>query len=177
MKTKKETAKKTKVTTKKKAVPTGRQVASKVRTKAAVKKVIKKIKTAAPPKRAVKKHRTIAASIFSRKRPAIISKLIEIGRTEITFNPKRVTYMLLALALGILIAGFVLGFLEMIYLKNSLKFGMIPLTHQFLGMQLFLLPAVYVLIFGAGVVFGTWLGFWGWRVVYIEHHHRIFRNK
>jgi uncharacterized membrane protein YdjX (TVP38/TMEM64 family) len=84
--------------------------------------------------------------------------------------------MILSLTVGILSAGFVLGLMEMVYIKNTLKMGASPIVHQFLGMQLFLLPIIYILIFAAGLSFGTWLGFWGWRVVYVERRHRMYRN-
>ncbi|MDD5396738.1 MAG: hypothetical protein PHW24_01615 [Candidatus Moranbacteria bacterium] len=160
MKTKKEIAKKTKAAPKKKEV---KKVASKVRTVSAVKKVVKKTKVAAAPKkRAVKKIKTM---------PAL---KLKVKKNQ---NFKRFTYMVLSLVLGTLIAGTALGFLEMVYIKNSLRMGGQPILHPFLGAQLFFFPAVYVLIFGAGLSFGAWLGFWGWRVVYVEHRHRMFQKK
>lgn len=168
-KIKKEITKKTKTAPKKKVI-------AKVRTVSAVKKVVKKIKTADAPKRKIKKTKTIAAPIRSHKKSAILASLIKLGRTEIKFNLKRVTYMILALSVGILSAGFLLGLLEMVYLKNSLNAGVVPVAHKFLGMHLFLFPIVYVLIFGMGLLLGAWLGFWGWRVVYIERRHRMFRK-
>lgn len=176
MKIKKEITKKIKIAPKKKAMAAGKKVASKVRTVSATKKVVKKTKIAGAPKRKIKKTKTIAASKFSYEKMLADSSLMKLGRKEIKFNLKRVTYVVLSLVVGILISGFVVGLLEMIYLKNSLKLGVFPSSHEFLGMHLFLFPAVYVTMFVAGLVFGAWLGSWGWRVVYIEKRHRMFQR-
>jgi hypothetical protein len=168
MKTKKEIVKKVKVTPKKKVI-------ARVRTVSAVKKVVKKTKTAAAPKKTIKKTKTMAApKLLHAKTLASNSQARQ--KRIIMYRLKRLTYMIMALAVGILSAGFLLGLMERIYLENSFKLGTNPITHQFLGMQLFLLPVVYVLIFGAGIAFGAWLGFWGWRMVYIEHRHRMYRK-
>lgn len=90
---------------------------------------------------------------------------------------KRVFYMFLSLVVGILSAGFVSGLLEKVYLEKILQEGGVPSSHMFFGTTLFLEPIAYVLIFGAGIAFGIWLGFWGWRVVYIEHRHRMYQKK
>lgn len=159
MKTKKETAKKTKV-------------ASKVRTVS----LIKKSKTAVISKHVGKKSKTIAASkLLKTKTLSDFSPAKQ--KIIIMYRLKRLTYMILAILLGMLSAGFMLGILEQVYLANSSRAGMNPATHQFLGMHLFLLPIVYVLIFGAGIYLGAWLGFWGWRMVYIEHRHPSFQKK
>jgi hypothetical protein len=157
MKTKKEITKKTKAIKSKKTSTT--------RSISATKKVVKKTKTA--PHR---KTKTIAASKTG-------SALMRLARKEVRFNAKRITYMVLSLVVGFLSAGFVAGLLELVYLKNIYKLGIAPVTHNFLGLDLFLFPAFYLIIFGAGILLGTWLGFWGWRVVYIEHKHRMFHKK
>ncbi|MEI7890996.1 MAG: hypothetical protein WCI36_03415 [bacterium] len=169
MKIKKQAPKKTKTVPKKKVV-------SKVRTVTLTKKVVKKTKTAPVAKAALKKHKTIAAiRIDSRKEVTSVFSTSE--KRELRHSLKRWTYMVLALTVGILSAGFVTGILEKIYIENNLRMGHELLTHQFLGMSMFLLPVAYIVIFGIGICFGIWLGFWGWRVVYIEHNHRIFRKK
>lgn len=148
----------------------------KVATKVAVKKNSKKTKTAIVLKKIIKKPKAIAAQKVL-KHEALISESSAKMKRKVIYRTKRLVYMIMAVALGILSAGFVLGVIEKVYLQNSFRMGVNPVTHHFLGMQLFLLPIVYVLIFFSGLCFGTWLGFWGWRIVYIEHNHRIFRKK
>lgn len=169
MKIKKEAVKKIKAAPNKKVV-------AKVRTVSATKKVVKKTKVVAAPKRTIKKTKTIASSKKIHVN-TLTNKASTKPTRKIMWRLKRITYMILALVVGALSAGILLGFIEKIYLKNILNIGRIPVAHQFLGMQLFLFPTVYVLIFGAGLCFGAWLGFWGWRVVYVEHRHRMFQKK
>lgn len=152
-----------------------KKAAAKVKTLTAAKKVIKKTKTAPVAKKTAKIVKTIAAPKLVHEKTKISmndAALLKRARHII----KRSTYMLLALILGILSAGFLIGLLEKIYIENSFKMGSTPMVHQFLGMNLFLLPMAYILIFGAGLIFGAWLGFWGWRVVYIERRHRMFQK-
>ncbi len=169
MKIQKETTKKTKAVAKKKTV-------SKVRTLSATKKVVKKTKTAAPLKRTSRKSKTIAAPMLSHGR-VLTGESVARRKRVVIYRMKRLSYMFLSLTLGILSAGFMVGLLEKIYIENSFKTGVVPDMHPFMGMQLFFLPIFYILIFGAGLILGAWLGFWGWRVVYIEHRHRMFQKK
>lgn len=172
MKTKKEISKRVVKKITKKVTPKKKET-SKVLTVASLKKNAKKTKMAAAPKMirqlADKKTKTIAAPM----------KLQSIARRNriIAYRAKRLLYMVLSVTLGALIASFVLGFVELIYLRGVFRMGAIPVSHQFLGMNLFIEPTFFVLIFGLGVALGVWLGFWGWRVVYIEKRHRMFRGK
>ncbi|KKP98175.1 MAG: hypothetical protein US25_C0006G0016 [Candidatus Moranbacteria bacterium GW2011_GWE1_36_7] len=157
-----------------------KNIKSSVHTVSAVKRVVKKTKLATTQKKketTIKKAKTIAASKLPGNKKTVIDYLVKLGRKEIRVDIKRIAYMLLSLLVGILSAGFLLGILEKIYIENSLKTGLFPPTHQFLGMHLFLLPSAYVAIFLSGLIFGVWLGLWGWRVVYIEHRHRIYQKK
>jgi hypothetical protein len=152
-----------------------KKTAAKVKTLSAAKKVVKKTKTASVAKKTNKIVKTIAAPKLAQGKS--FTDLSDAAlRKRAKHIIKRSTYMLLALIVGILSAGFVIGLLEKIYIENSFKMGATPMTHQFLGMNLFLLPIAYILIFAAGLIFGTWLGFWGWRVVYIERRHRMFQK-
>ena|GEM_PF-5247386 len=164
MKTKKEAESKKKVVPKKKVV-------AKIRTVSSVKKVIKKTKTAVAKKKVVRRIKTIAA-------PKVLHKKTsnKFSAAKITYRLKRLTYMILSVMLGLLIAGFLSGLLERTYLENNFNMEVLPTAYQFMGIDLFLAPIAYIVIFAAGFGFGTWIGFWGWRMVYIEHRHRMFKK-
>jgi len=168
MKTKKEISKKSNGASKKKVV-------AKVRTLSAAKKVVKKTKTAVAPKRSIKKNKTIAAKKMLQTKTKASSLARQ--RRIVAYRLKRLTYMILSMVLGFLCAVFVFGLLEMVYVKNSIAAGDGLATHQFLGIEMFLPTVVCITIIVIGLGFGIRLGFWGWRVVYIEHNHRIFRKK
>ncbi|EKE19899.1 MAG: hypothetical protein ACD_8C00088G0001 [uncultured bacterium] len=172
MKIKKETSKKVVKKTTKNATPK-KKVASKVRTVSLTKRVTKEIKTATSKKRVIQAGKQKTRTIAAPKKSESLARRNRI----IAYRAKRLLYMVLSVTLGALIASFVLGFIELIYLKSIFRMGAIPVTHSFLGMQLFVEPIFFVLIFGLGVALGVWLGFWGWRVVYIEKRHRMFQKK
>lgn len=172
MKTKKETSKKVIKKTTKKVAPKKKET-SKVRTVSLIKKSPKETKTATPKKRVIQAGKQKAKTIAASKKSESVARRNRI----IAYRAKRLLYMVLSITLGALIASFVLGFVELIYLKSIFRMGAVPVTHSFLGMQLFVEPIFFVLIFGAGVFSGVWLGFWGWRVVYIEKRHRMFQKK
>lgn len=130
-------------------------------------------------KTVVKKNKT--ALLSKRVDSAKLTKTIfaqpprERKKSDVSF--KRCFYMLLAIVLGILISMVTNSFLELIYLKRHIYSVNFPFSYDFAGFS-FLLP-IYV---GAGllmlgIIFGIWLGIWGWRTVYIEKNHRIFRKK
>lgn len=86
---------------------------------------------------------------------------------------KRTSYILLALMIGILLALCAFGLAEGWWIRHTLAQGLLPESYSFLGMQLnmFLSPWVLASFLLAGILSGLKLGFWGWRVVYIEHRH------
>jgi hypothetical protein len=98
-------------------------------------------------------------------------------KEKTSWGLKRATYMLLSVIIGMLSASLAIGLLETAYINSSLKNEIALEPHHFAGMELLLSPAVYALVFAAGLAAGIRLGFWGWRVVYIEHRHRKFTNK
>lgn len=86
---------------------------------------------------------------------------------------KRIIYILLALAIGILLSLTAFGLAEGWWIRKALSQGLLPESYSFFGMKLnmFLSPWVLAAFLLAGILGGLKLGFWGWRVVYIEHRH------
>lgn len=166
MKTKKEVSKKpiakkknaTKVVAKSKVTP--------VKKMAVKKTVAKKVSTTSLRKKPASKSKTISAS----KKSVHVVKRRSNGLPSF----KRMTYMTFSIILGILLATFLHLFVELVYMRNVMVSEL--RTNYFMGMPSFLPMAVQPLFLIAGVAFGTWLGFWGWRFVYIEKRHRTTRN-
>lgn len=155
MKTKKTAPKKTKTAV------VAKKPAAKSKT-SAVKKVVKVAK-----KKVVKKNKTIPA----------VKKIVQAKKTGSKKEPtiKRVAYMVLSIFLGLLIGEFVHLFIELVYMKKIMAVGGVLKTSYFLGMASFLPMPVEPLFLLAGLLLGIWIGITGWRVVYIEHRHRIFQ--
>lgn len=141
------------------------------------KKVVKKAARVILTKKKVAKSKTIAS--LKRFRGAKLSKPVSSRILKEKKEPmiKRITYMALAIVLGLLIAVIADAFLEMVYLKNSLKMNIFPSAHGFLGFSFYLSLQAELTILLAGLCFGVWVGTWGWQTVYVERKHRIFRKK
>lgn len=171
MKTKKEVSKKTTIVAKKKI--TGKSIAVKSsakKTKTAVKKAA--IKKAAPAKKVaakktVAKHKTLSA-------PKKNVEAKRVGKSKLS-SLKRATYMAFSIVLGLLLGTFVQLFLELVYMKKMMSSNVELQTNYFLGIPSFLPAIAEPFFLLAGLGFGIWLGFWGWRFVYVERRHRTTR--
>lgn len=166
MKTKKEVKKSARVA---KATP-AKKVASKIstsRTRAAeVKRVA--VKSKSVKKASPKKQHTISAV----KKSVGAKKMGERKLSSI----KRSIYMAFSIVLGLLIGTFVQLFVELVYMRKMMSVISSPQVHYFMGIPSYLPSIVQGFFLLAGLAFGIWLGFWGWRFVYIEKRHRSTRN-
>jgi hypothetical protein len=158
--TKKQPPKKTKVVAAKKVVAKTKKVLAakkvvKVATKKAVAKKVKKTK-----------------SMPSLKKGNVVEKISHKKESAL----KRFCYMTLAIILGLLLGTFVHLFVELAYFKKAQETGMdLPVNH-FLGIYSFLPMPFVLMALLAGLVFGIWLGTWGWNMVYVQRRHRMFRK-
>ncbi|KKQ80317.1 MAG: histone protein [Candidatus Moranbacteria bacterium GW2011_GWD2_38_7] len=147
--------------------------AKKIEKKAAVKKTVTKkvvAKKAVVAKKVTKKS---PAKVLKRKTMPAVKKVVEARKTgRRRPSIKRVVYMILSIILGILLGTFVQSFVELVYVKKALMGVGMMQTNYFLGMPSYLPMFVSVIFLLCGLAFGIWLGFWGWRFVYIEHRHR-----
>lgn len=148
--------------------------ASKNKKTVATKKTIKKTAVKMPVKKVVKKSVKKTKTVASIKRHKVSLEKKSSRKKQV--SPKRIAYMLLAIILGLLLGMIVYGFVEMIYLKNAYQSGIEPILYDTNGGSTFLPPVVKSSFMFVGLFFGVWLGFWGWRTVYIEHKHRIFKK-
>lgn len=89
-------------------------------------------------------------------------------------SPKRVLYMFFSMTLGLLMGMIVYSFVEMIQLRNIAQSEISPAFYE--GGGTFSQPVILAFLF-AGLLLGIRLGIWGWRTVYIEHRHRMFKKK
>lgn len=172
MKTKKEVAKKSIGVVKKKVAT--KKVIAKVaasKTKAvSVKKVAVKSKPSAKKVSRIsssKKAKTISAA-------KKVTQVKKVGRNSLTLV-KRFVYMGFSIILGLLIGTFVQLFLELIYMRRMMSVTNDLRVNYFMGMPTYLPVIVQQFFLLAGLAFGIWLGFWGWRFVYIERRHRSTR--
>jgi hypothetical protein len=162
MKTKKTTA-----SEKKTAV-----VSKKTKSKAATKR-LKKIslvaKKAAPKKKVVKKIAGKTKTMASGKIHKVSIQKKASSKCKVSF--KRVVYVLLSYVLGLLTGLTVYGLIEIIYLKNLEQSGMMPSLYEGFGVFSFFPPIAGISFLAAGLLFGAWVGSWGWRKVYAERKH------
>ena len=89
---------------------------------------------------------------------------------------KRGVYMALSILLGLLLGTFVSLFMELVYMHEAARANIQLTTHYFLGMASYLPNFAQPLFLFCGLVFGIWLGFWGWNMVYVQRRHRMFRK-
>ena len=143
--------------------------------KPVAKKSISKMKASTPKKtvkvaskKVVRKSKTISAA----------KRNIEVKKTGYKKEPtiKRVLYMTLSVILGLLLGIFVHLFVELVYMKSIIDNDGILKLNFFLGSPSFL-PAIFQPFFLlCGLIFGVWLGFWGWNLVYVQRRHRMYRK-
>lgn len=139
--------------------------------KPAAKKTVTKVKIATTKKmvarKAVQKTKTISAL----KKNVEAKKVSHRKHSAI----KRTAYMSLSIILGLLVGSFVHLFVELVYMKKMMVENAVLETHYFLGLPSYLPLYSEPMFLLAGLAFGIWLGFWGWRFVYIERRHRTTR--
>lgn len=145
-------AKKAKLVTKKKTVSKAKPVVAK---KVAAKKVSQKSKVIPALKKIVE------AKKISHKRESRL---------------KRMAYMTMSVLLGLLLGTFMSLFLELVYVRRAPMMGSSLQTHYFLGLASYLPYFVQPMFLLIGLIFGVWLGFWGWKMVYIERRHRMYQK-
>ena len=81
---------------------------------------------------------------------------------------KQFIYMTLSVLIGLL-AGTMLRFLaDIVYLKRSIARGIELEPSYFLGLESFIPASFWALLLFCGLAFGIFLGFWGWKAVYVE---------
>lgn len=94
------------------------------------------------------------------------------GNAEVSL--KQFVYIALSVLVGLL-AGTMLRFLaEMIYLKRAVAQGIVLEQDYFLGLESYLPVSFCAFFLFCGLAFGIFLGFWGWKKVYIEHKKRTW---
>ncbi|EKD58241.1 MAG: hypothetical protein ACD_56C00167G0009 [uncultured bacterium] len=155
-----------------------KKVATKKSVKAPVKKVAAKkvaIKKAAVLTRTIEK--SPAKKISKTKTMQSVKKVIEVKKTGHKHSKvKRYSYMTLSIIFGLLLGTFVQAFVELVYMRKSLVDTGMMKTNYFMGFPSYLPVFASVMFILGGLSFGIWLGFWGWKYVYIEHRHRTRRT-
>jgi hypothetical protein len=120
---------------------------------------------------APKTSKTIAAGKIARR--AVLRMSVK-GMGN--WGVKRITYMVSAIVLGLMIGTIVQSFVELIFLKRNLLVGAVPEPHTFLGAVSFLPSYAGAFFMASGLCLGLSIGVWGWNVVYVQHKHRMFKN-
>ena len=90
---------------------------------------------------------------------------------------KKKIYICCAIVVGLLLAAALDGLLETWWINRQVAAGIIPMVNNDFGWDAFLPWQLTVAFFAFGLAFGTWLGLWGWRVVYVEKRHWSMRKK
>lgn len=85
---------------------------------------------------------------------------------------KQVIYKIIAVGIGLLLGSILHWLVETWWIGYALSHG-VPLTlHHTFGSACFLPWYAESGFLAAGLVFGLFLGSWGWRVVYVEGRRR-----
>jgi len=90
---------------------------------------------------------------------------------------KKTIYILLAMLLGLLLAGLAHASIELWFVNMMLARGFELQTHDFLGMRLYMPPLQQFGLLPVGVIGGYFLGQTWWQIVYIEHRHWRMHKK
>ncbi len=168
MNTKKKTLKKVEAPKKKAVKKPVKTLAIMKGTKKAEKKASVIIVKKTARKAAVKKTKTVAASKFSHKEEKCC-----LNREPAI---KRFFYMTLAIIIGLLLGIAVNLFVELAYLQQKMIDGEAVRVYTLFGMNSYLPIVSQIFFLLSGLIFGVWLGMWGWRMVYIERRHRMFKH-
>lgn len=158
--------------------------------KTSSKKIVAKKSVKVTPKKAVVKKAAIKKAVVLKKiikkspvkktsgarTMSSVKKVVEVKKTGHKHSrTKRYSYMTLSIIFGLLLGTFVQAFVELVYMKKSLIDAGMMQTNYFMGMPSYLPMFASAIFILSGLAFGIWLGFWGWRFVYVEHRHRSHR--
>ena len=86
-------------------------------------------------------------------------------------NLKKIVYVILTMFLGLLLSAIAHAFIEMAYIKEALRSGVIIQTNSLLGSHCYLPAYLEFILYLVGIIGGYFLGQTWWRIVYIEKRH------
>lgn len=155
-----------------------KKVAKKISVKRnAPKAEIKKVAKKSTVSKAVAKKVPTRKKIQTTKALPAIKKNIQAKKADRRkiFGIKRSFYMTCSVLLGLLIGIFVYFFMELVYMKNMVASSQAMKMNYFLAMPTYLPGFAGPLALISGLLFGLWLGNWGWKHVYIDRKHRATR--
>ncbi|MFH1597767.1 MAG: hypothetical protein ABIB97_01665 [Patescibacteria group bacterium] len=87
---------------------------------------------------------------------------------------KKTIYILLSTALGVLLSFILHAVIEVMFLNWAEANNLRPEWYSLLGKSCALPLSLNIGLLVAGVVFGIWIGFKWWKVVYVERKRGLF---
>lgn len=85
---------------------------------------------------------------------------------------KRATYMFLSIIIGLMLGTIFHWLAEVWWINYAFSHSRTLVLHNNLGSSCYLTWQIEFGLLALGLALGIKLGFWGWRVVYVEHRRR-----